>query len=316
MPERCLLRRLSASISASISAPLSLLALPVLLTGCFSFAPNPIVQYRNLDPDPVFARGLQVNAYRADSLHFGVAVRDFSWDAVKYLQSYVRPLTFIVRVRNRGDAAVLIDPADFTLTANPCDSAQTLIDPELVLYTSQEEIEIQRADKMNSEANQAVVGLLDLAGEAISISDTTEEAERRRKARREYHREQDENQRRMEYEIGNLEALKARWIEEPIRKTTLGPGKMLEGTLAFSLNPPFPDTLVLRYRGPVGVTSIAVTARIGGAPSRTGYPEFELGHYRLQPPPEGSAAAAKAAKASAKTQVAKPAIAPTARPRL
>lgn len=54
---------------------------------------------------------------------------------------------------------------------------------------------------------------------------------------------------------------------EPIRKTTLAPGDSLEGTLAFSIQSPFPDTLVLRYRGPFG----------------------ELGHFRLQPPPEGSA---------------------------
>jgi|GEM_PF-5774904 len=231
-----------------------LLALPAVLSGCFAFQPKTPVRYHNTDPNPVFFRGAQSNSYLCGDLEFTTAWEDFSWSRIKYRKGYVKPASFRVEVRNLGSAPVLIDPGNFTLQGPPGEAPGPAIDPEKVLLSIRADLENLEAEKARETASHRALALRDLDEETDSSTASPENREKRRAKYRAIREDHKGAMHDFAERARRLETDWRRWSDAALRKTTLGPGQLLHGMVAFALDRPFPGTLTLRHLDSAGVS--------------------------------------------------------------
>ncbi|MDB5105488.1 MAG: hypothetical protein JWP91_3177 [Fibrobacteres bacterium] len=254
----------------SLWAALAALSSFPAFTGC-SMAPARVVEYKNLDPDPVWLQGLEIHRYEGAGLEFASAYRILSRETIPYRGFDVQSLEFLVEVRNRSAVTVVIDPVQFALGPFKADSAGLVesyesrttyfigaqprpkryrppdpgfgfrpdgsvaaIDPEIMIAVSEIDKDQARRNAENQATANAVIGLLDVTNVVLtSAVGTKQQSDEAIRAMHENDAQAERDEYRNKERLMTIAERKQAWADCTLRKTTLPPGGSILGAIRF-----------------------------------------------------------------------------------
>jgi hypothetical protein len=234
------------------STPL-LLLFSGLLINC-ALRPDPLISYRNQDPEGFWHQGRAVHRYQEDTLEFRVACEKASPQSLEYLGNTIRSLSFQLEIRNYSNRVRLIDPAAFGIKTWEPGTEMFLLDPEIMINQAESNLEYAlREEALATEKLEAIAleALVDEAQRSILVTDSIQQKKLLERLKNRVDAES--SLRKTRKIVHAWEQVKRNLSESLLRKNSLDPGTKLTGTIYFRLPPETnPDSLLLSYRLPGG----------------------------------------------------------------
>ncbi|MDP1832931.1 MAG: hypothetical protein Q8K67_12810 [Geothrix sp.] len=216
------------------------------LIGCFR-APEPNPPLQPVQPVERWVHGKAYLRQTRGDLEATVA----------FLEAAPGSLLFDVVLTNRGQAAVLVAPEQFSCgleelppgVAGPRDVPA--VDPEQMIHRLGQAAATEQAAKANTAVFRGVFLLADMA-DSVSNDRYRSPRERRevRQDSRETYRDMNEADREADRRSSGIAGMRRHWEEDCVRKTTLDPGYGLQGKVVFHLDTRRVGRVILRL--PVG----------------------------------------------------------------
>ena len=237
-----------------------LLLLPCVLAGLVSCAyqPQPLIRYETADKEDYWSNGVRLHPARTPTLLFTTSFFEVTRTSPE--TDFGTPLTFLITVENPTPKPILLDPTLFRAAVPGRQTALASINPEVQLREAEKDLVNEQARRSQEEGADAAVGLavLPFALLDIFVNHTPEEEEQRRKDKEEERKVERDSRNRHEETMREASARQRLWADLPLRKTTLFPGKQIQGTVSFVPNAEAmtPDTLLIQY----GTGDTALTA--------------------------------------------------------
>lgn len=217
------------------------------LSAC-STHPDLFARYETAADEDIWSEGLRLHPARAPSLEITSGFVGRAREAVRYDTTWSAPLRFTVRIRNTGDSAVLIDPTRFRIQPSGFQEPLRGMDPERVIR------EVERGMARQEDSHAAVEGVSALLLLPVILLSpfadrTPEQAAADRKFWEEEKERAEDAQARHDRRMTEAGSLRDAWADLSLRKTTLFPGRHVQGLVHFPDNSPIPrpDTLRLQY---------------------------------------------------------------------
>ena len=200
----------------------------IILASCYvppHSVDNLIVQHDNT----IWVEGRELVKLEKDSISV----------VINFDQTINNRSMFDLIIVNNTEEPVLISPTDFYCVTNNRLNEERVVkasDPERIIQSYNRSMEKLKADIKHEENNELIFALFDLVHDIAEKDETIQEENQERLERLERERRSENKIYQSKKELERTENSKSHISSKALRKTTLFPGKSMQGKIYFKLS--------------------------------------------------------------------------------